>query len=246
MPMTNQQAAELSKPSVGAFDLPTPFLASQFLAIFVPPLSIAFPAGRDQLDAKPYPSFPRRIGVATAVCDHEFGLRRSLPFRLGKWASWNVASASVTSAGEILPGRTPNGTPSLSPGTIHFAPLPRLVFATASLTFWPEQRCHPGRLRPIATGPPRPKRPPKIAAPKAKYPPLPIASSAASRSTAKGTRRVENATSPQCAAPTECPRTGLNWALVGDLAHRGAALAQAARDQPIPPARPKATSAASS
>jgi len=81
--MTDQQSAELSQPGVGAFDLPAPFVASQFPAIFVSPLLVVLPVGRDQLDAALFPSPPQWIGVVTAVRDHPFRLLSRPAFRPG-------------------------------------------------------------------------------------------------------------------------------------------------------------------
>jgi len=52
--VTDQQSAELSQPSVGAFDLPAPFVASQTPAIFLSPLDVVLLVGRDQLEATPF------------------------------------------------------------------------------------------------------------------------------------------------------------------------------------------------
>jgi hypothetical protein len=51
------------------------------------------------------------------------------------WAS--VASANVTSCGDADAKRTPTGIPLPSARTIHFVPLPRLVFPTARPLFLP-------------------------------------------------------------------------------------------------------------
>ncbi len=45
--VTDQYAAELTEPGVGALDLPAPFVASQFRAILVSSLSIVLTVGRD-------------------------------------------------------------------------------------------------------------------------------------------------------------------------------------------------------
>jgi len=74
MLVTNQYAPELPQPSVGAFDLPAPFAASQFPAILISPLLVVFPVGCDQLDASPFPSLPQWIGIVAAVSDHSFRL----------------------------------------------------------------------------------------------------------------------------------------------------------------------------
>ena len=77
--MTDEQSAELPQPCVGAFDDPSPFVASQFPAIFVSPLLVVLPVRRDQLDASPFPSSlavdrsrnpgPRSPVLASAAAD---------------------------------------------------------------------------------------------------------------------------------------------------------------------------------
>jgi len=85
MVVTNQQATELTKPSVGALDLPASFVASQFSAILVSPFLIVLPVGRDQLNASPFPFLSQRIGVVAAIGDHPF---RFLPGPT--FGSWNA------------------------------------------------------------------------------------------------------------------------------------------------------------
>jgi len=74
MVVANQQAAELTEPCVGAFDLPASFVASQFPAILVSPLLVVLPVGSDQLNASPFPSLTQRVGVVAAVGNHPFRL----------------------------------------------------------------------------------------------------------------------------------------------------------------------------
>lgn len=72
--MTNEQSAELSEPGVGALNDPTPLVASQFSAIFIPPFLVVLPVGCNQFDTSLLPSLPQRVGVVTAVCNHAFRL----------------------------------------------------------------------------------------------------------------------------------------------------------------------------
>jgi hypothetical protein len=72
----------------------------------------------------------QRIGIVAAIRNHAFRLLPRAAF-----GSRDTASASVTSLGEALSSRTPNGRPSPSTSTIHFVPLPRLVFPTAAPFF---------------------------------------------------------------------------------------------------------------
>lgn len=60
--VTNQQTTELAKPCVGAFDLPSPFVASQLAAIVVLPFFVVLSVGCNQLDALPFPSLPQPFG----------------------------------------------------------------------------------------------------------------------------------------------------------------------------------------
>lgn len=59
-------------------------------------------------------------------------------------------SISFTSAGEAEVTVLPRGTPSPSTTTIHFEPLPRLVFPTSGPLFLPKQSCHRQRPLPIS------------------------------------------------------------------------------------------------
>jgi len=81
--VTDQYPAKLTKPSVGAFDLPASFVASQFPAILVFPHLVVLPTGSDQFDAALFPSFPQWIGVIPTVCDYPLGLLSRPAFRPG-------------------------------------------------------------------------------------------------------------------------------------------------------------------
>ena len=54
----------------------------------------------------------------------------------------NVGSASVTSDGDAEVMETPRGTPLPSATTMHFEPLPRLVFPMSGPPFLPMQTSH--------------------------------------------------------------------------------------------------------
>ena len=81
--MTDERSAELSQPRVGALDIPAPFVASPFLAIFVSPLLFVISVRCDQLDATPFPFLLQWIGVVTSLCDHLFWLPSQPTFRPG-------------------------------------------------------------------------------------------------------------------------------------------------------------------
>src|SRR5579875_26774 len=73
MVVTNQDAAELTKPCVGALDLPPSFVASQFPPVLISSLQAIVPVRCDQLDAPLFPSLSQRIGIITAIGNHPFG-----------------------------------------------------------------------------------------------------------------------------------------------------------------------------
>jgi hypothetical protein len=49
--VTNQCAAELTEPGIGAFDLSAPFIPPQLPAVFIPSLLVVLPVGRNQFPA---------------------------------------------------------------------------------------------------------------------------------------------------------------------------------------------------
>jgi hypothetical protein len=72
--MANQQAAELTEPGIGSLDDPSAFVAVQFAAIFVAPLFVVAPIGRDQLDAAFLQTFPQRVRIIGSVGNHPLRL----------------------------------------------------------------------------------------------------------------------------------------------------------------------------
>ena len=206
--MTNEQSAELSQPGVGSLDNPAPFVASHFPPIFISPLACCS-------SCKARSARCRAASISRAVdrsrnprsAITRFGFCRGRPFGLGTRTSLSVASASVTSAGEALSSRTPNGTPSPSPSTIHFVPLPRLVLPTASPPFSPGRSCRPETSsshfsRPSASRAPSKAR--QASEPDAFV--LPLLQPPPAGRTARDTRREEIATPLQSAESTECPQ----------------------------------------
>ena len=157
----------------------------------------------------------------------------------------SVASASVTSAGETRSSRTPSGTPSPSPNTIHFVPLPRLVLPTAAPPFSPEQSCRPGTSPPTSAALRRPALPAAFARRPATHPALPTASIAASRSQVTDTCRAKTATPHPSATPTGCPPDTHGWTPTVARACPCAASAQAAVARSTPTAPRSTTGIAS-
>jgi hypothetical protein len=173
--MTDQQPAELSQPSSRPLHDPAAFVSPELAPILISPVLVVLSIRHDQLDAAAAQSLTQRIGVVAAIGNHAFRFLRGRPFGGGTrtWAS--VVSASVTSLGEALSSRTPSGRPSPSTSTIHFVPLPRLVFPTADPLFSPGRSCRREKPRPTSTVPLGPAPPVTGARPSAIRPRLPIA-----------------------------------------------------------------------
>jgi len=72
--MANEESAELTKPSVGTFDDPAPFVTPEFPAVFVTPELAVLPVRNNEVDTTLGQSLAQRIGVVGAVGDHSFRL----------------------------------------------------------------------------------------------------------------------------------------------------------------------------
>jgi len=72
--MTNQQAAELSEPSIGSFHNPAAKIAPQFASVFVSPFLVVLPVRHNQIDATHLQSPTQRIGIIASICNHALGL----------------------------------------------------------------------------------------------------------------------------------------------------------------------------
>src|SRR5271157_5420347 len=83
MLMTNQQPTKLSKPRVGALHNPATNVTPQFASIFVAPLLIVLPVGRNQFNASLLESLPQRVRIVSAVSDYSLGLLSRPAFRPG-------------------------------------------------------------------------------------------------------------------------------------------------------------------
>src|SRR5258708_2083034 len=173
------------------------------------------------------------------------GFCRGRPLGRGTLTSASVASASVTSPGEALSSRTPSGRPSPSTSTIHFVPLPRLVLPTAEPLFSLERSCRPGTSLPTSADLRHRAHPVAFARRRATHPALPTASTAASRSQAKGTCRARTSTPRPSATPTECPPDRPGSTPTDGLACPCAASAQAAAARSTPTAHRSTTGTAS-
>ncbi len=81
MLMTNQQATELSEPSVGALHNPAVLVTPQFASILVAPFLVVLPVGRNQFDAPLLQPLTQRIRIVCAVCDYALGFLSRPSFR---------------------------------------------------------------------------------------------------------------------------------------------------------------------
>ncbi len=72
--MANKQAAELSKPGVGAFDDPAALVAPELPAVLVFSLLVVLAVRDDEVDASLLEPLSERVGVVGAVGDHALRL----------------------------------------------------------------------------------------------------------------------------------------------------------------------------
>jgi len=139
----------------------------------------------------------------------------------------------------LLPGTPP------STSTIHFVPLPRLVFPTAEPPFSPERNCRPEKSPPTSTAPRRPAPPAAPATRRATRPAPPTVSAAASRWPATDICRAETATPRRSAISIKCLPNTPGWTPTDGPACPCAASAPAAKARSIPTARRSTTRIAS-
>ena len=79
--MTDQDAAELTEPCIGALDLPPSFVASRFASVFISPLQAIIPVWGNQFDTSPFPSLCEQIGIISAIGNHPLRLLSRPAFR---------------------------------------------------------------------------------------------------------------------------------------------------------------------
>ena len=81
--MANEESAELTEPGVGAFDDPSPLVATEFASVFVSAKLAVLAVGDDEVDASLLQSLSQRVGVISTVGDHPFRLRSRPSFGAG-------------------------------------------------------------------------------------------------------------------------------------------------------------------
>src|SRR6266849_825645 len=149
--IANNQVAEVAEPCEGAFDFPAPSVASQRSSVLGHGFASIPAMRRDQFDPALSQPLSQRVTVVTTIGDQA---QRFLPRpprvrRLTQIVA-SVVSASRASCGDAEQRCFPKGRPWPSTTTIHFVPLPRLVFPTPAPLFWREQNSRPGRTRSTA------------------------------------------------------------------------------------------------
>ena len=130
--VAHDQTPEVSQPTDGAFHNPTPPISSQCATVLRRPTNAILFVRADQLDSPLPQSLAQRIAIVSFVGNTRSGFCRGRPARCLRpmWIAASVVSASRTSAGDAEQRSSPRGTPAPSTTTIHFVPLPRLVFPT--------------------------------------------------------------------------------------------------------------------
>src|SRR5579859_338961 len=159
--VANDQTTKVAEPGEGAFYFPTAAIAAQGPAVLGTRLAAIAAMRRDQLDPSLCQSRAQRIAVVGAVGNHAL--------RLLAWASSAMPPAHADRRERFF--REPNfvggrrvkllsrGIPWPSTTTIHFVPLPRLVFPTFEPLFSPVRNCRPetprsSRVARVAAVPP--------------------------------------------------------------------------------------------
>ena len=89
--MTNQQAAELSEPSIGSLHDPAASITPQFAPIFIAPGFVVPAVGDDQFNAALLQATAERIGIVSRISDH--------PLRLLSWAALRSRDADFGERG---------------------------------------------------------------------------------------------------------------------------------------------------
>ena len=103
--MANQQASELAKPGVGSFHNPAALITPQFASVFITPLLVVPPVGRNQFDSSLLQSLTQRVGVVAAVSDHARGLlpRAAFAARHADFGERGFRQRNFTGGGTFQP-----------------------------------------------------------------------------------------------------------------------------------------------
>ena len=229
MLMTNQQAAELSEPGMGSFHYPAALITSQFAPVLVAPLLVVLPVRRDQFNASLLQSPTQRVGVVAAVGNHALGLlpRAASASRDADFGERGFRKRNFCRRGTFQPNSQRKTLtvdqyhPLRALATLGFTDGGAPFFAGAKL---PSKKVSSHRSRPSSSNPPSSARQHP-----ARRLPLATVATAASRSRARETRRVENARPRRSAESTECLPNKLDSALADGPAYLVAASVLAAK-----------------
>jgi hypothetical protein len=208
----HHQPTKISQPGKCALHLPPAFIAPQLPPVLERRLFPILPMGTDQVNAPLGQPLPQRVRVTRLVIDQPL---RTLARTPSPWTrdrnGLQVGSISCTAAGDAASKRFPRGTPWPSTTTIHFVPLPRLVFPTHAPLFSRGQNCHRRRLPTQPVGRAHrvgPGKRPRIAA---RYRALPSPASVATRCSGRDIASAGLASVLPCAKPTACPQNRGDW-----------------------------------
>ncbi len=141
--ISDNQASKITEPCKCSFNLPAFPITSKFSTILGFRLFSITSMRRNQVYFQVLKSLSKRIAVIGFIGNKPFGrfLGRPRPAR-GSLTASSVSSASFTSAGDAEARVLPKGIPWPSTTTIHFVPLPFLVFPTQAPFFLLVQSCH--------------------------------------------------------------------------------------------------------
>src|SRR5579863_3434162 len=178
------QAPEVSEPADRAFDHPAFSVPAQRSAILRGCTNAVLLVRTDQFDPATPQTSAQRIAVVRSVGNHPFRLLARTP-RVMPSAYADRRQRRLREFDLRRGCRTrwsPRGTPVPSTTTIHFVPLPRLVFPTPQPLFSRKQNCRPKTTRSSPVARARSTRSKTCARYSAKRPAPPSRAAAASRS----------------------------------------------------------------
>ena len=103
--MTNQQATELSEPSIGPLHDPTASITPQLASIFIAPGSVVLAVGHDQFNASLVQAAAQRVGIVSGVGNHPLRLlpRAALRSRNADFLERGFRKLNFTGGGTFQP-----------------------------------------------------------------------------------------------------------------------------------------------
>src|SRR5881628_1470698 len=150
--VANHQVTEVAEPGEGTLDFPAPSVTSQRSSVLGHGFASIPTMRRDQLDPARRQPRSQRVTVVTTISNQAQRLLPRPP-RVGSAAYADRRERCFREPRFVRGCRTKvllKGRPWPSTTTIHFVPLPRLVFPTPAPLFWREQNSRPGKTRSTA------------------------------------------------------------------------------------------------